>query len=73
VDDLMSSHDLTVNDEFGWWLNRKYGNYGEVKVVHGKVHNYLGMSLDFSNSKKLTINMRADVANMIDEFSVDIG
>ena len=48
VDDLMSSHvNSKVNDKFEEWLNKKYGSYGKVKCTRGKVHDYLGMILDF--------------------------
>jgi hypothetical protein len=44
VDDLMSSHmDAKVNDDFAKWLDGMYGKHGPVKVVRGKVHEYLGM------------------------------
>ena len=34
VDDVMSSHmDPTVNDHFLKWLNKKHGDYGEVKAT----------------------------------------
>ena len=33
MDNLMSSHkNKEINDEFLKWLNKKYGNYGEVKA-----------------------------------------
>jgi hypothetical protein len=65
--------DSSVNDEFGKWLNQKYGNYGEVKAVQGKVHEYLGMTLDFTHRGKLIVNMRDYVAGMTDDFSIGIG
>ena len=36
-----------VNDEFHKWLNKMYGKYGDVKVYHGKKHEYLEMNLIF--------------------------
>ena len=45
----MSSHrDPKVNSEFAWWVQKKYGNLKPVKVKRGKVHDFLGMTLDFS-------------------------
>ena len=45
VDDMMSSHeDKTVNDKFLLWLNKKYGELGEVVCTRGPVHDYLGMT-----------------------------
>ena len=41
VDDLMSSHvDPAVNDEFYEWLNKQYGEHGEVPVTRGKTHDF---------------------------------
>ena len=54
VDDLMSSHvNKKVNDKFLKWLNKKYGTHGEVKATRGDVHDYLGMTFDFSDKGKV--------------------
>jgi hypothetical protein len=56
VDDLMSSHvDIKVNDEFERWLNKMYGAHGAVKVTRGKIHDYLGMTFDFTTPGKVKI------------------
>ena len=34
-----------------------YGTYGWVQATRGKVHKYLGMNIDFSDSGKLKIDM----------------
>jgi N12 class adenine-specific DNA methylase len=48
VDDLKSSHKMkSVNDQFEKWLYKKYGKHGKVTTTCGKVHNYLGMELDY--------------------------
>ena len=39
------------------WLNKLYGEYGEVKATHGKKHDYLGMRLDFDVRGKVKIDM----------------
>jgi hypothetical protein len=62
VDDLKSSHKLaSVNDNFHNWLNKIYGNkkIGTVKAVREKVHKYLGMTLDYSESKVLCVHMKS--------------
>ena len=65
----MSSHVNTrINDEFAKWLQNKYGTYGDVKVTRGKVHDYLGMILDFREDKKLIVDMTKYVKGMLDEF-----
>ena len=49
VDDLMSSHVAPqVNDELALWLNPMYGKHTLVKCMRGLVHDYLCMTLDFS-------------------------
>jgi hypothetical protein len=74
VDDCWSSHvDSRVNDLFLNWLNKKYGNYGEVKATRGKIHEYLGMTFDFTEPGKVKIGMLDYIAEMIDECSVKIG
>ena len=72
VDDLpLSSHmDPKVNDEFAKWLNLKYGQLKPCTIVRGKVHKYLGMTLDFRKKGKLKIRMNEYVQNMLDEFPV---
>ncbi len=57
VDDLMSSHvDTKVNDKFEIWLNKMYGSHGKVKATRGKVHDYLGMTFDFSQEGKVLVD-----------------
>ena len=49
VDDLLSSQkDPEVKTEFAEWNQRKNGTLKLVKVHHGKVHEFIGMKLDFS-------------------------
>jgi hypothetical protein len=62
VDNIKSSHvEKTVNDEFLHWLKAMYANngIGEIKVSRGKIHEYLGMTLDFSESEKLKLDMKS--------------
>ena len=43
VDDILSSHvDPRVNDEFLKWLNKTYGEHGQVKASRGKKHRVFG-------------------------------
>ena len=69
VDDLMSSHiDKRVNDKFLIWLNDKYGHHGEVKATRGDVHDYLGMTFDWSDPGKVKVDMIDYMTNMVEEF-----
>jgi hypothetical protein len=71
VDDLKSSHkDKKVNDKFAGWLEATYGQHGKVKVHRGKIHDYLGMKLDFSEKKKLKVDMRDYLKEMFESFPI---
>ena len=74
VDDLMSSHmDPAVNDRFLIWLNKMYGAIKETNGVRGKVHDYLGMTLDFRQEGVMKVDMTDYVEKMLKEFPVDLG
>jgi len=69
VDDLKISHkDPKVVDEFLEWVKKRYGTVGEVKVNRGKIHDYLGMKLDYSVKGQVTIDMVDYVKSMIESF-----
>ena len=69
VDDLMGSHvDPKVNDEFLKWLNEMYGHFGEVKATRGPIHDYLGMTFDFSEKGIVKIDMIDYVEGMLEDF-----
>ena len=56
VDDLKSSHKKSfVNTKFAMWLGTIYGQ--KLTVKRGKIHDYLGMDLDWSVGGKVTILM----------------
>jgi hypothetical protein len=58
VDDLKISHkDSAVVDEVIASLSDEYGKVGEMTVKRGKIHEYLGMTLDFSKEGKFIVNM----------------
>ncbi len=69
VDDLKSSHvNPKVNNKFLSWLNKKYGAHGEVKATRGKVHEYLGMTFDYSEKGKVKVKMADYMQAMVDDF-----
>ncbi|MGC8553855.1 MAG: hypothetical protein ACP5O7_13520, partial [Phycisphaerae bacterium] len=69
----MSSHiDTKVNEKFEIWLNKMYGMHGKVKKTRGKVHDYLGMVFDFSEEGKVKVDMCEYIANMVDDFPIDL-
>jgi hypothetical protein len=70
VDDLKVSHkDPVIIDNFILcWVKKQYGSIGEVKVTHGKIHEHLGMKLDFSRKGQVMIDMRDYVETMRQAF-----
>ena len=73
VDDIMSSHvNKRVNDKFLEWLNRNYGKLKTVTATRGKLHEYLGMTIDYSEKGKVKFRMDDYVEKMIEEFPVKL-
>jgi len=69
VDDLKISHkDPRQIDGFIAWVKKTYGSIGEVKVTRGKIHDYLGMKLEYTVPGQVTIDMVDYVQSMIDNF-----
>ena len=71
VDDLKISH----VDSFEVTKLIRYLEkiYGKVVVHRGKVHDYLGMDLDFSDEGYLQVGMFKYTDNLIDEFPEELG
>jgi hypothetical protein len=75
VDDMKTSHmDTKVNDEFLEYLRSKYEDkeIGLLKASRGKVHDYLGMKLDYSVKGEVKISMTDYVKKMIENFGEDV-
>jgi len=69
VDDLKASHkDPKIIDNFLLWVKEKYGSIGEVKMTRGKVHEHLGMKLDYRIKGKVGVDMRDYIKTMIVSF-----
>jgi hypothetical protein len=69
VDNLKISHiDPYEGTKFIEWIKEKYGSIGEVKATRGKIHEYLGMKLDYSISGQVTVAMQDYVTTMIEQF-----
>ena len=69
VDDLMSSHvDKKVNNCFLAWFEKQYGEHGKVKFTRGKLHNFLGMKMDFQTKGKLKVDMTKYMKKMYEDF-----
>ena len=72
VDDCKISHKSPkVIDSTIKWLRRDYESIfedgsGEMKVCRGKVHKYLGMTLDFTTKRRVKISMVDYVKDVVD-------
>ena len=70
VDDIMSSHvDTAVNDKFLIWMNKKYGKHAPMKATQGSIHDYLGMTFDFSKKGEVTVDMCKYMGKMWQDFA----
>ena len=51
------------------WLNKTYGSkkIGEVKAHRGKIHDYLGMVLDFSEQGVLQVLMKDYITTLLNK------
>ena len=61
--------DPKFNEDFHKWLEKTYGSddIGHVEASRGKVHEYLVMTLDYTEEVKLNIDMRKYLGEMISE------
>ena len=69
VDDLKISHgDNPAVTSFLKWVTDTYGKIGEVKVTRGKIHEYLGIKLDYSVPGQVTVDMVDYIQSMLNSF-----
>ena len=74
VDDCKISHESSkVIDETIEWLREEYESIfedgsGAMKVHRGKVHKYLGITLDFSHKGKCRVSMYDYVDDILEAF-----
>ena len=68
VDDMKISHkDSAVVDDVIAYLKNNFEKIGKMTVNRGKVHDYLGMTLDFSEPGKFIINMEPYLDEILDD------
>ena len=73
VDDLKISHvDTTVVSEVIKKISGVFGIEAPLTINRGKVHDYLGMNIDFSTSNKVIIGMQHYVKGILDEVPDDM-
>jgi hypothetical protein len=72
VDDLMLTHvSQEVLDHIVSELSRKFGREDLLSVHTGDIHEYLGISIDFSKKGKVIFQMTDYIQNMLDELPND--
>jgi hypothetical protein len=68
VDDLMLTHvNQEVLEHIVSELSQKFGSEDPLSVHRGDVHDYLGMTLDFSSKGKVVFRMDDYIRNILDE------
>ncbi len=73
VDDLKLSHvDPAVLEEVVAKLGERFGMEEPLTVTRGTIHDYLGMTLDYSRAGKVQITMYDYIERMLDELPAEM-
>jgi hypothetical protein len=73
VDDLKLSHvDQGVLEDIADKINAKYGQQTPIVIHRGKIHDYLGMTIDYSEEGKVKFMMFDYVEGILDEAPADM-
>jgi hypothetical protein len=74
VDDLQILHvNQAVLEDLVGMLNKQYGKLDPLIVTRGDIHDYLGMTLDYSTPGRVTIRMGNYVRDLLEEAPEDMG
>jgi hypothetical protein len=79
IDDMKASHfEKSKVDNMIKWLRLKYEHLfedgsGAMKICHGKIHEYIGMTLNFSVPGECRVSMLPYVKEIIDDFTTYSG
>ena len=68
----ISHADNRVVDNIINMLEQEFGKEAPLTICHGKIHDYLGMTLDFSIAGKVQIRMEDYITNMLTELLADM-
>jgi hypothetical protein len=73
VDDLKISHsEHKIVSSIIQQLEKTFGEEAPLTITHSKVHDYLGMTIDYSTSSKVKITMVDYITNMLNELPSDM-
>jgi Reverse transcriptase (RNA-dependent DNA polymerase) len=73
VDDIKISHvDQNVIETILTHLTSVYGKEAPLVVTRGDVHDYLGMTLDYSETGKCKVKMNDYISDMLDDVPTDM-
>ena len=73
VDDLkISCVDRKPIDELVEQLNQRYGKFKQLTINDSKVHDYLGMTLDYTKSRKVQVSMLQYVDELLGQCPDDM-
>ena len=73
VDDLKISHvNEAVVDEIIMHLNKEFGSWDPMMVSNEQIHDYLGMTLDYTTKDMLKVNMIAYIDGILEDTPQDI-
>lgn len=68
IDDIMLSHeDQAVLEMIAEQANDRYGKEAPLTVHHGTIHDYLGMTIDYSEDGKVKFIMQDYVEGILEE------
>ena len=68
----ISHGDSRVVDGIIKMLEEEFGKEAPLTICQGKIHDYLGMTLDFSIDGKVQISMEEYIRNMLTELPEDM-
>jgi hypothetical protein len=73
VDDLKVSHvEQAVLEDIASRIDKKYGQQTPIVVHRGKIHDYLGMTIDYSEEGKVKFMMPDYVDGILDEAPMEM-
>lgn len=69
VTDLETIHkDPIVIGDFTMWIKKTYGKIDTAKMVQGKIHDCLGMKLDYQVKGQVSIDIVTYIKSMVNDF-----